>query len=81
MRPEDLSHGARIVSRRSGFSFATQKSGLYESFPLENKDLPMIEQKKTSELVETSLICLLSAGVAIGAFLVMWLIAVLTGVA
>ncbi|HET8783579.1 MAG TPA: hypothetical protein VFM63_14230 [Pyrinomonadaceae bacterium] len=41
----------------------------------------MIEQKKTSELIETSLICLLSAGVAIGAFLLMWLIAVLTGVA
>jgi hypothetical protein len=28
----------------------------------------MIEEKKTSELIETSLICLLSAGVAIGAF-------------
>ena len=38
----------------------------------------MIEQKKTSELIETSLICLLSAGVAIGAFLLMWLLAVLT---
>ena len=37
----------------------------------------MIEQKKTSELIETSLICLLSAGVAIGAFLLMWLLAVL----
>ena len=46
--------------------------------PPENKDLPMIEQKKTSELIETSLICLLSAGVAIGAFLLVWLIAVLT---
>ena len=41
----------------------------------------MIEQKKTSELIETSLICLLSAGVAIGAFLLMWFVAVLTGVA
>ena len=41
----------------------------------------MIEQKKTSELIETSLIYLLSAGVAIGAFLLMWLVAVLTGVA
>jgi hypothetical protein len=40
----------------------------------------MIEQKKTSELVETSLICLLGAGVAIAAFMLMWLIAVLTGV-
>jgi hypothetical protein len=41
----------------------------------------MIEQKKTSELIETSLIYLLSAGVAIGAFLLMWLVAVVTGVA
>ncbi|HEU4435602.1 MAG TPA: hypothetical protein VFR51_19610 [Pyrinomonadaceae bacterium] len=41
----------------------------------------MIEQKKTSELIETSIICLLSAGVAIVAFLAMWLLAVLTGVA
>jgi hypothetical protein len=41
----------------------------------------MIEQKKTSELVETSLIYLLSAGVAIGAFLLIWLLAVLTGLA
>ena len=41
----------------------------------------MIEEKKTSELIETSVIYLLSAGVAIGAFLLMWLIAVLTGVA
>ena len=38
----------------------------------------MIEEKKNSELIETSLICLLSAGVAIGAFLLFWLIAVLT---
>ena len=38
----------------------------------------MIEQKKNSELIETSLICLLSAGVAAGAFLLVWLIAVLT---
>ena len=41
----------------------------------------MIEQKKTSELVETSVIYLLSAGVAIGAFVLIWLVAVLTGVA
>ena len=41
----------------------------------------MIEQKKTSELIETSLICLLSAGVAVAAFLLVWLLAVLTGVA
>ena len=38
----------------------------------------MIEQKKTSELIETSLICLLSAGVAIAAFLLIWLVAILT---
>ncbi len=38
----------------------------------------MIEEKKNSELIETSLICLLSAGVAIGAFLLVWLIAILT---
>jgi hypothetical protein len=38
----------------------------------------MIEEKKTSEFVETSLICLLSAGVAVGAFLLIWLIAALT---
>ena len=38
----------------------------------------MIEEKKTSELIETSLICLLSAGVAVGAFLLVWLIAGLT---
>jgi hypothetical protein len=37
----------------------------------------MIEEKKTSELVETSVICLLSAGVAVGAFLLVWLIAAL----
>jgi hypothetical protein len=41
----------------------------------------MIDHKKTSELIETSLICLLSAAVAIGAFLLIWLIAVLTAVA
>ena len=49
-------------------------------FNLKTRHLPMIEQKKTAELIETSLICLLSAGVAIGAFLLMWLLAVLTGV-
>jgi hypothetical protein len=38
----------------------------------------MIEQKKTSELIETSVVYLLSAGVAIGAFLLIWVIAVLT---
>lgn len=38
----------------------------------------MIEDKKTSELIETSVIYLLSAGVAVGTFLLMWFIAVLT---
>ncbi len=40
----------------------------------------MIKEKKTSELIETSLICLLSAGVAVAAFLLVWLIAGLTNV-
>lgn len=38
----------------------------------------MIQEKKTSELIETSVICLLSAGVAVVAFLLVWLIAALT---
>jgi hypothetical protein len=37
----------------------------------------MINQKKTSELVETSLIYLLSAAVAVGAFVLVWLISLL----
>jgi len=37
----------------------------------------MIEQKKTIELIETSVIYLLSAGVAAGAFLLAWLITAL----
>ena len=40
----------------------------------------MIDQKKTSELVETWLVYLLSAAVAVGAFLLVWLISLLTGV-
>jgi len=39
----------------------------------------MINEKKTSDLIETSLIYLLSAGVAVGAFLLVWLIAHLLG--
>jgi hypothetical protein len=38
----------------------------------------MIEEKKNTELIEASVICLLGAGVAIGAFLLVWLIAGLT---
>jgi hypothetical protein len=43
-----------------------------EQFQLRN--LPMINQKKTSEVIETSLIYLLSAAVAAGAFVLVWLI-------
>jgi len=37
----------------------------------------MINQKKSSELIETSLIYLLSAAVAVGAFVLVWLISLL----
>ena len=40
----------------------------------------MIDNKKSSELVETWLIYLLSAAVAIGAFLLVWLFSTLTGI-
>lgn len=40
----------------------------------------MIDQKKTSEVIETSLIYLLSAAVAAGGFVLVWLIALLFGV-
>jgi hypothetical protein len=39
----------------------------------------MIDEKKTSELIETSLIYLLSAAVAAGAFVLVGLIALLFG--
>ena len=39
----------------------------------------MIDQKKTSELIETSFIYLLSAAVAVGAFVLVWLISLLLG--
>jgi hypothetical protein len=39
----------------------------------------MIDEKKTSELIETSLIYLLSAAVAVGAFILVWLVAVFLG--
>ena len=39
----------------------------------------MIDQKKCSELIETSLIYLLSAAVAVGAFVLVWLISGLLG--
>ena len=39
----------------------------------------MIDQKKTSELIETSLIYLLSAAVAVGAFVLVWLISLFLG--
>ena len=36
-------------------------------------------QKKSSELLETSLIYLLSAAVAVGAFVLVWLLSILLG--
>jgi hypothetical protein len=39
----------------------------------------MINQKKSSELIETSLIYLLSAAVAVGAFVLVWLISLVLG--
>ena len=39
----------------------------------------MIEKNRTAELVETWLVYLLSAAVAVGAFLLVWLISLLTG--
>jgi len=38
----------------------------------------MMDEKKTSEVIETSLIYLLSAAVAVGAFVLIWLISVLS---
>ena len=40
----------------------------------------MINDKKTSEVIETSLIYLLSAAVAVGAFILVWLVSSLLGV-
>jgi hypothetical protein len=37
----------------------------------------MLDQKKTSEFLETSLIYLLSAAVAVGAFVLVWLLSCL----
>jgi hypothetical protein len=39
----------------------------------------MINSKKTSELIETSLIYLLSAAVAVGAFVLVWLVSLFFG--
>ena len=39
----------------------------------------MIHQEKISEVIETSLIYLLSAAVAVGAFVLVWLISLLLG--
>jgi hypothetical protein len=39
----------------------------------------MINEKKTSELIETSLIYLLSTAVAVGAFVLVWLISLFFG--
>jgi hypothetical protein len=43
------------------------------------EDLPMLNEKKTSEVIETSLIYLLSAAVAAGAFVLVGLVALLFG--
>jgi hypothetical protein len=48
--------------------------------PDNKRILPMIDSKKTSELIETSLIYLLSAAVAVGAFVLVWLISLVLGV-
>lgn len=40
----------------------------------------MMNGKKTSEFVETSIIYLLSAAVAVGAFVLVWLVSLLLGV-
>jgi hypothetical protein len=42
-------------------------------------NLPMINHKKSSEFLETSLIYLLSTAVAVGAFVLVWLISLLLG--
>ena len=39
----------------------------------------MINEKKTSELIETSVIYLLSAAVAVAAFVLVWLVSLLLG--
>ena len=39
----------------------------------------MIDEKRRSEFVETSLIYLLSAAVAVGAFVLVWLLSALLG--
>lgn len=44
-----------------------------------SEDLPMINEKKNSEFIETSVIYLLSAAVAVGAFVLVWLISLLLG--
>jgi hypothetical protein len=47
--------------------------------PDNKRNLPMINSKKTSELIETSIIYLLSAAVAVGAFILVWLISLFFG--
>jgi hypothetical protein len=39
----------------------------------------MMDEKKTSEVIQTSLIYLLSAAVAVGAFVLVWLISLFFG--
>ena len=58
-------------------------NALPSNLPFERKNqhrsLPMIEEKHTSEMLETSLIYLLSAAVAALGFLLVWLLGALTG--
>ena len=81
MRPEDLPGDAVVDYANPGFVCDSGKTDCTSDFHLKTRYLPMIEEKKTSDLIETSLICLLSAGVAIGAFLLMWLLAFLIDLA
>lgn len=41
--------------------------------------LPMIDPKKVPELIETSLICMLSAVVAVLGFMLVWAVCMLAG--
>ena len=43
------------------------------------RGLPMIEEKNIPELIETSVICVVSAAVAAFGFLLVWLICILAG--
>jgi hypothetical protein len=67
--PEDLSSAAIL-----------RLGALESKYLTPQGNLPMIDDKKTSEVIETSLIYLLSAAVAVGAFVLVWLISSLLGI-